>query len=414
MITLLRLLAHDPVGYAKVQSLVKVNTLEEHSKNLLTYLEKYYEEHKITELDFKVFSEIFLSEKKHQKDKEVYVQLIKNMKTPLTESVKNCVVNQLIQANVASALTDSLYRWEAGEEIDLLEEIKREVESAEQGIELHSDEDAFALIDELVNTNTEEKTGFKWHLDVLNEHLRELQGGDDLIVAARPDKGKTTFLAQLACCIAKQTDETGVIVWLNNEGPKKRILRRVVQSSMRITESQLSQMQLDGTVNKNYAKAIGGEHKIQIYDVHGQSTSDISLKLKRISAKYKIAMIVFDMADNVRYARSRKTDRTDEVLEHLYIWVRERATEFDCITVKTSQISDPGHGVPFPSENFLKDSRTGKQGATDTILVIGHDLLEGNENVRYISVPKNKLRREGSPPLKAMVTINMDRAFYQE
>lgn len=414
MLVLLKLIAHDYPGYCKIGNLVKLETLEGHDREILKAAINHYEEHKLEKMDLKIFSEIFLSGKSHQKDKEVYSKILKNMREPLSDSVKSCVVNQIIQANIARDLTDSLYDYEAGKEIDLVEIMEKNIKEAQDSLESTVEEDFFAGIDELLDTSKEGSEGYTWPLECLNDHLRPLQAGDDMIIAARPDKGKTTFLAQMACHIAAQTKENEIVVWLNNEGPKKRILRRVIQSSMRLKESVLNAMISDGTLNDKYAEAIGGLYKIQIYDIHQKSTADVKGLLNRIQKKYTIKMIIFDMADNIRYAGSKKADRTDEVLEKLYIWARELATLIGCITIKTSQVSDPGHGVPFPSENLLKDSRTGKQGATDTILIIGHDLVEGNENVRYISAPKNKLRKEGSPPLKAQVVINMDRAFYAE
>ena len=352
MLLLLKLAAHNKEQYDEVRRHINYDTLGKHDKIVLQSMEKYYDVHKVSSLDLDEFQEVFLGEQGHKRDAEIFIKLIQNCKVPLTDSVRKCVVNQVIQANIAHNLTKSILEYEAGDEVDLLEVMKENLETA--GVVTEEEDDTFATMDDLLNT-TDSGSGFTWPLDCMNEHLRPLQGGDDLIVAARPDKGKTTFIGQLCCHIAKQTD--GIIVWLNNEGPKKRILRRVVQCSMKISESELSGMQQEGVLPENYGKAIGGNHKIQIYDIHGQSTTDVTAKLKKLSEKYTIAGIVFDMADNVRYAKTRKTDRTDETLEKLYIWVRELATLYNCFTIKTSQVSDPGHGVPFPSENLLKDSR---------------------------------------------------------
>ena len=72
MLVLLKLIAHDYPGYCKIGNLVKLETLEGHDREILKAAINHYEEHKLEKMDLKIFSEIFLSGKSHQKDKEVY------------------------------------------------------------------------------------------------------------------------------------------------------------------------------------------------------------------------------------------------------------------------------------------------------------------------------------------------------
>jgi replicative DNA helicase len=70
--------------------------------------------------------------------------------------------------------------------------------------------------------------------------------------------------------------------------------------------------------------------------------------------------------------------------------------KYDCIGLATSQISNEGDGLQFPSLGMLKDSKTGKQGACDFQLMIGASNDPGLAPVRWLGLPKNKLRREGA------------------
>jgi replicative DNA helicase len=81
----------------------------------------------------------------------------------------------------------------------------------------------------------------------------------------------------------------------------------------------------------------------------------------------------------------------------MYQWARELCVKYDCIGIATSQISNEGDGLQFPTLPMLKDSKTGKQGANDFQLMIGASNDPGLGRVRYIGLPKNKLRREGGP-----------------
>ena len=53
--------------------------------------------------------------------------------------------------------------------------------------------------------------------------------------------------------------------------------------------------------------------------------------------------------------------------------------------------------MQFPTLGMLKDSKTGKQGACDFQLMIGASNDPNLSGLRYLSLPKNKLRREGTP-----------------
>ena len=107
--------------------------------------------------------------------------------------------------------------------------------------------------------------------------------------------------------------------------------------------------------------------------------------------------------------------RTDQVVEQQAQWARELAVSRDMIGIATVQLSAEAEGVQFPPMSMLKDSRTGLQGANDFILIAGASsdpMLSGS---RYISAPKNKLRRPGAPgnPM-CEVMFDSERARYED
>ena len=110
--------------------------------------------------------------------------------------------------------------------------------------------------------------------------------------------------------------------------------------------------------------------------------------------QHEPALVVFDMIDNIRGFGD--SARTDQRLESMYQWAREAAVKHEFAGIATSQISVDGAGMQFPLDHMLKDSKTGKQGACDFIIMGGASDDEGYKNVRFIGVPKNKLRREGT------------------
>lgn len=102
-----------------------------------------------------------------------------------------------------------------------------------------------------------------------------------------------------------------------------------------------------------------------------------------------------DMIDNIKFGGELANlgSRTDQVLETMYQWARLLAVKYDCAMIATSQTSGDAENVMWPTQAQLKDSKTGKQGAADVIVMMGR--VNDNPGSRYLSTPKNKRKRTG-------------------
>ena len=253
-------------------------------------------------------------------------------------------------------------------------------------------------------------TGVNWRLDCLNASMRRLRPGDFGIIAGRPDKGKTTFISDQVTHIAPQLPEDRNVLWLNNEGPGKRIIPRNYQAALGITMTQMKEMSNAGTLVPAYRNAIGGRlDKIRIMDIHGMTNGQVEMMIQDNNP----GIIVYDMIDNIRGFGDAA--RTDLALEQMYQWARERSVKYDAIGLATSQISNDGDGLMYPTLGMLKDSKTGKQGACDFQLMIGASNDPMFANSRFIGLPKNKLRRpDGPSDPRCEVIFDAIRARYKD
>jgi replicative DNA helicase len=68
----------------------------------------------------------------------------------------------------------------------------------------------------------------------------------------------------------------------------------------------------------------------------------------------------------------------------------------------------------FPAEHMLKDSKTGKQGACDNILMLGSSEDPCIANTRGISMAKEKIKRAGEEHLQGEVLFDADIGRYIE
>jgi hypothetical protein len=100
------------------------------------------------------------------------------------------------------------------------------------------------------------------------------------------------------------------------------------------------------------------------------------------------ALIVIDNMDKIKGFTG---DRKDLLLHEIYKWGREVA-KTQCPVLSVGQADNTGHNSMWLDESQMADSKTSKPSELDFIIGIGRIDKEGYDNVRYINIPKNKLR----------------------
>ena len=84
-------------------------------------------------------------------------------------------------------------------------------------------------------------TGLRWRLSSLNKSLGSLRKGDFGFVFARPETGKTTFLASEVTYMASQlSDNSGPILWINNEEQGAKVMLRCYQATLDLTMPEIA------------------------------------------------------------------------------------------------------------------------------------------------------------------------------
>jgi replicative DNA helicase len=337
----------------------------------------------------------------------LYSAVITKSMDDISPELEAGLMERLVAADTASRITSLLEKWNAGDEIDLYMELRANVERFEQQVDRKvKNPQVLDPIEDLLKAE-ENDTGLHWRLPCLNRHIKPLRAGDFAIIAARPDKGKTTFCASELTYMAAQVDalypgENRSILWFNNEGPGNKIVMRNFQAALAATTEEL--VALSNTpsedpkwktkVREAYAAALGGRPGVlRIFDVHDMWNHEV----EDIMKQHKPALVLFDMVDNIKFGGETNNNgqRTDQLLEAMYQWARLMGVKHDCAVLATSQISADGDGVSYPTLPQLKDSKTGKQGAADLIITIGALNDAMLEHSRYIGTTKNKLVRTG-------------------
>lgn len=359
----------------------------------------------------------------------LYQAIIEKSMDDVSVDLEAGLMERLIAADTAAKVTSLLEKWNNGDELDLYKELRNSVENFEKQVDRKvKNPQVLDPIEDLLKAE-ENDTGLHWRLPCLNRHIKPLRGGDFVIVAARPDKGKTTFCASELTYMAAQLDEVypgenRSVLWFNNEGPGKKIVMRNFQAALNATTEDLVKLSNEPAdkgfekyktkVRQEYARALGGRPgALRVFDIHDLWNHEV----EDIMKAHNPGVVLFDMVDNIKFGGETNNNgqRTDQLLEAMYQWARLMGVKHDCAVIATSQISADGDGASYPTLPQLKDSKTGKQGAADVIITLGALNDPVLENSRYIGTTKNKLVRTGKRGSPAQeVFFDSQRGRYKE
>jgi replicative DNA helicase len=397
--------------YFKLRDLIPKANLDPKTVAIIEDFGKYFEKypsHK--EVDMTTFLPRFQAWHPGMKDEmfNQYKNVLVHCIPEADDDQRKNILQELAELEMVTRLANIADRHNNGDVADVFHEISTVMDGYRHRIGLKAIHYIDTPIGELLQDEFDD-TGVAWRLNWLNESMRRLRPGDFGIIAGRPDKGKTTFLTSEVTFFAPQIPADRNIIWLNNEGPGKRLKVRLYQSALNLSMTEMKEQHQADLLVPAYREAVGRLDRIRVIDVHGFNTGQIEAILEESNP----GVIVYDMIDNIRGFSGEA--RTDLQLEEMYKWARERSVKFDCIGLATSQISNDGDGMQFPTLGMLKDSKTGKQGACDFQLMIGASNDPGLAKSRFISLPKNKLRKpDGPSDPRAEVIFDGTRARYTD
>lgn len=231
-------------------------------------------------------------------------------------------------------------------------------------------------LDEL-HERTVKAPGLRWRLNSLNQALGSLRKGDFGFVFARPETGKTTFLASECSFMAGQAN--GPVLWFNNEEQGEKVMLRCYQAALGATLEQLFSSIKQS--KKRYKEITKGQLRI----VDGASLA--KSEVEDIVARVNPALVVFDQIDKIT---GFAADRDDLVLGAIYQWARELAKTY-CPTIGICQADGTAEGVRYLTMAHVANAKTSKQAEADWILGIGRSNEPGYEEIRFLNISKNKL-----------------------
>ena len=374
-------------NYLRFKDHVKKHNVSTVTSELYDVLGQYWDNYPMrTDVDMNEFRTFFFIVKgKKIKDPSKYEMAFDNFEKGLASPERPIVkdiLSKLIETDYATQVYDISLKIGLGKGGDLLsiEELlskyKKEIGSAIEKDEVFV-KPSLDYLSSVVASG-----GIKWRLQELNIALGPLRKGDFIIVAARPETGKTTFTASEATYMMEQLKEDEHVVWINNEEASNKVMMRCIQAHSGVISSDLL------SSPKKYEEAFikaGGDRFLILDDDSGIKNVN---KITTLFKEFKPGLIIFDQLDKVDGFNDEARD--DLRIGKLYEWARDLAKEY-CPVIAISQVDGTGEGEKWIQMNQLRGSKTDKIGEADAIITIGKSNEPGMDLQRYIHVPKNKL-----------------------
>lgn len=326
------------------------------------------------------------------------------------------VLDQLVELDLGGKAGLLLQRFDNGDDLDIVYELGKLAEHArrsrgQSSVTDYVDED---VVDILHRTDAEH--GLKLALMCLQDSVRCLLPGDSVAIGARPDSGKTSFisfnLVKLAGTCAKLYPGRPIL-WFNNEGQGANIIPRLYQAALNLTLPELVKLGEDReALHSAYAAAIGAPRNIiRVKDMHGATLA----KAEQVIEAMNPCVVVWDMLANFKLAASDPSANKASQVETLWQDVRELAVRHNFVSFATVQVSADGADDMFPPLDALKDSKTGIQGATEVVIMLGSVDDPALQARRGVSTPKNKRQIAGRPSnQRAQIHFYADRCQFED
>ena len=328
------------------------------------------------ELHFKA-SYNHLSEKKYVLYKSLFEAL---RKTDSKAEVVQTLLDSYKRKKLLTHIAESAFtaREQGVEKLETLQDLFSQLteNSDEHNNEGETDGFVTTSLSEL-KEHTIAKKGLRWRLDILNKSLGSLRRGDFGFIFARPETGKTTFLASEITHMAQQAETP--ILWFNNEEQGEKVMMRCYQSFFGVEQAPLfaNVEEFEG----QFQECMKG--KFLMYDTANIYKSQV----EKLCKKHKPSLIVFDQIDKIK---GFDDDRKDLQLGRIYQWARELAKEY-CPVIGVCQADGSGDGVKWLNMGNVADAKTAKQAEADWILGIGKTHDPDYQHKRYLNISKNKL-----------------------
>lgn len=393
-ISLLKFLSTGKDTYERFRKYIKSHTITKETELLLTDYEEYWTCFSSTDaiewpqfqMWFKLVRHPSFDATRHTMFDAIFTRI--QAEPPPDKTV----VDKFIELDYTAQIRDTCDRVIRGDGKAKLDSVSTLIEKYidEVGHAGKDDADFFvtsnisSILDDLIRSH-----GLEWRLEDLNVAVGPIHGGDFVIVGARPETGKTTFLASEFTYMTPQLSFEKESIIFNNEEDGRKIFIRLVQAALGMTILDIAANEV--AAEAAYIKMMGNLNRIRV--VHKDSNLSI-FDIERYLKQGNYGLVGINVMDKLR--GYEKEDNEVSRQRKMAQFIRNLAVKYNTCIMAVMQADASGEGKAWLDMSQLYGSKTGVQGEADVILMMGNTY---EMDTRFISVAKNKL--PGGPRTKA-------------
>lgn len=226
--------------------------------------------------------------------------------------------------------------------------------------------------------------GLSWRLDSMNLCAGPLHGGDLVIVAGRPEAGKTSFLCSEITHMVKGLPPEQDAIIFNPEEAGGRLFMRLITAATDTDIITLSNDELKARAD--YEDEVGRMDRIKVVEpARGIYQRDV----ERILERGNVGLVGVNIFDKIRTRSRRREESEVQRRAEMAAWLRTLATRYEIPILAVVQAGGEAENQKWLHMGMLYNSKTGIQGEADLLVGVGYE--HDDDRTRYVSILKNKL-----------------------
>lgn len=308
---------------------------------------------------------------KHQDKMRSYMEQVLSFDGSKVNVIAEVIENQ--RADVSTALVDALLAHDERLIEELLVEYQRltdasaldlGVEEEYQGLSIHQ-------LEEMLDSEGE------WELapKILGDKVKKLRPGHSVIMAARPERGKTLFATHINAGMLMQGAKT---LYIGNEDPVPDLILRLLSNLTGMDEEQMRARKdevMELAESRGYNNCVfAGLSPGSLYEVEA------------LIRRHEPDVVIVDQMRNLKAKTENNTQRLEVVAQEL----RNMARRHNCLMISMTQVGDSGRNKLVLNDGDIDGSNTGIPGACDVIIMIGSNDEYELRDWRTVTLAKNK------------------------
>ncbi len=227
-----------------------------------------------------------------------------------------------------------------------------------------------------------ELAGIRSHYPDLDERLSGMQGGQMIVLAARPSMGKTSYALNIGLRAATRNEPPTPVLIFSLEMPRQQIAQNLLACHAQVDSHLLRKGMLDHDAYQRVAQAAASLEYAPVFidDTPGMTSLQIRAKARRMKASHGIGLVIIDYMQLI--ASPREVDSRQQEISQISIALKGLAREIDVPVIALSQLNRAvdNREDHRPRMSDLRESGSIEQDADVVMFLFREDYYDGGKN----------------------------------